>query len=183
MSKKSRERTARRYQEVQTGDILQTQKRIIQKAAFDCLGEALLFIVPAIILLVIAENWIGLVVAWACFAASAVCFVMFFRRFLLSRKLSKIQFSSTEAITVRCRQVRFMTHPVGKHSADILCIIMETDAGKTYWLISHGISDGAKKNIRTQLLENEAELSCYRGSSIVRTYHITLADKPSRKEI
>lgn len=183
MSKKSRERTERRYQEVQTGDILQTQKRIIQKAAFDRLAEALLFFVPAVMILVIAENWIGPFAAWACFAASAVCFVMFLRRFLLSRKLTKIQFSSTEVVKVQCKRVRFMAHPAGKYSSNILCIIMETEEGKKYWLISHRIPDGEKKSIRTQLLENEAELLCYCGSSIVRTYHITLADKPSRKEI
>ncbi|MBE6932416.1 MAG: hypothetical protein E7464_03415 [Ruminococcaceae bacterium] len=183
MSKKSRERTERRYQAAQTGDILQTQKRIIQKAAFDRLGEALLFFVPAVMILVISVNRIGLLVASVCFAASVVCFVMFLRCFLLSRKIGRIQFSSTEAVTVRCRRVRFMTQPVGKYSANILCIIMETEEENKYWLISHGIPDGEKKSIRTQLLENEAELSCYCDSRIVKSYRITLADKPSRKEI
>ena len=172
MSKKSRERTERRNQQVQTGDILQTQKRIMQKAAFDRLGETLLFLAPAVMVLMISENQIGLLVAAVCLAMSTVCFVMFLRRFLLSWKIGRIQFSSSEAVTVRCRRVRFMMHPVGKYSADIICIIMETEEGRKYWFISNGIFDGEKKTIRTQLLENEAELHCYRGTNIVRTYHI-----------
>lgn len=73
---------------------------------------------------------------------------------------------------MRCRRVWFMTHPKGKHSANIICIIMKTGEGRKYWLISSEIPDGQKKTIKTQLLENEAELHCYCDTNIVRTCQI-----------
>ena len=153
MSKKSRKRKERRNIDRSTPDVLSMQKQTMKKAFLDYLGAAIMFFVMALVVLVV-----GLLTEDAShskqilFGATPIIigFTIFFaflflRRFTIYTKINKINSMSEQTIEITCKKVSFLTQPISRYSAVIICIVLTDENGKKYYNIVNGLSDNAKK--------------------------------------
>ena len=97
---------------------------------------------------------------------------LFLRRFVIFKEINKITSSSEQTIEITCKKVAFLTQPISKHNAVIICIVLTDENGKKYYDIVNGISDSAKKATRAELLNVKITLNCYANTNCVRTYKV-----------
>ena len=138
MSKKLRKRKERRNIDRSSSDVLSIQKQTMKKAFLDYLGAAIMFFVMALVVFVA-----GLLTEDAAhskrivFGATPIIlgFTIFFaflflRRFIIYTKINKIKSMSEQTIEITCKKVSFLTQPISKHSAVIICIVLTDENGK-----------------------------------------------------
>ena len=180
MSKKSCQRKERRNIDRQAADVLSMQKQTMKRAFLDYLGAAIMFLVMVLIVFIV-----GLLTEDAAhskrivFGATPIIlgFTIFFdflflRRFIIYTKINKIKSMSEQTIEITCKKVSFLTQPISKHSAVIICIVLTDENGKKYYDIVNGISDSTKKATRAELLNAKITLDCYANTNCVRTYKV-----------
>ena len=180
MSKKSRKRKEQRNIGQSIHDVLSMQKQTMQKAFLDYLGAAIMFFVMALVVFVV-----GLLTEDAAhskrivFGATPIIlgFTIFFaflflRRFIIYTKINKIKSMREKTIEITCKKVSFLTQPISKHSAVIICIVLTDENGKKYYDIVNGISDSTKKATRAELLNVKITLNCYANTNFVKTYKV-----------
>ena len=180
MSKKSRKRKERRNIGQSIHDVLSIQKQTMKKAFLDYLGAAIMFFVMALVVFVV-----GLLTEDAAhskrivFGATLIIlgFTIFFaflflRRFIIYTKINKIKSMSEQTIEITCKKVSFLTQPISKHFAVIICVVLTDENGKKYYDIVNGISDITKKATRAELLNVKITLNCYANTNCVRTYKV-----------
>ncbi len=97
---------------------------------------------------------------------------LFIRRFVIFKEINKITSSSEQTIEITCKKVEFLTQPISKHSAVIICIVLTDENGKKYYDIVNGISYCAKKATRAELLNTKITLNCYVNTNYVRTHKV-----------
>ena len=178
MSKKSRKRKERRNIDQSSSDVLSMQKQTMKKAFLDYLGATIMSFVMALVVFVVGlltedASHSKLIVFGAtpgilCFAIIFACF--FLRRFMIFTKINKIKSLSEQTIEITCKKVAFLTQPISKHSAVIICIVLTDENGKKYYDIVNGISDRVKKEMRAELLNAKVTLNCYANTTCVKTY-------------
>ena len=66
----------------------------------------------------------------------------------------------------------FLTQPISKHNAVIICIVLTDENGKKYYDIVNGISDISKKGAQADLLNAKITLNCYANTNCVKTYQV-----------
>ena len=180
MSKKSRKRKEGRNTDRSGSDVLSMQKQIMKKVFLDCLGAAIMFFVMALVVFVV-----GLLTEDAAhskriiFGATPILlgFTIFFaflflRRFIIYTKINKIRSMSEQTTEITCKKVSFLTQPISKHSAVIICIVLTDENGKKYYDIVNGISDSTKKATRAELLNVKITLNCYVNTNCVIAYQV-----------
>ena len=180
MSKKLRKRKERRNIDRSSPDLLSMQKQTMKKAFLDYLGATIMFFVMALVVLMV-----GLLTEDAShskqilFGATPIIigFTMFFtflflRRFVIFKEINKITSSSEQTIEITCKKVSFLTQPISRYSAVIICIVLTDENGKKYYDIVNGISDSTKKATRAELLNVKITLNCYANTNCVRTYKV-----------
>ena len=180
MSKKSCQRKERRNIDRQAADVLSMQKQTMKRAFLDYLGAAIMFFVMALIVFIV-----GLLTEDVShskriiFGATPIIlgFTMFFtflflRRFVIFKEINKITSSSEQTIEITCKKVAFLTQPISKHNAVIICIVLTDENGKKYYDIVNGISDIAKRGTRAELLTAKVTLNCYANTNCVKTYRV-----------
>ncbi len=79
---------------------------------------------------------------------------------------------SEQTIEITCKKVSFLTQPISKHFAAIICIVLTDENGKKYYDIVNGISDIAKRGTRAELLTAKVTLNCYANTNCVKTYRV-----------
>ena len=97
---------------------------------------------------------------------------LFLRRFTIFSKINKIQSSNEQSVEIICKSVAFLTQPISKNSAVIVCIILTDENGKKYYDVVNGISDCVRKGTRTELLNKTVSLTCYENTNFVKTYQV-----------
>ena len=180
MSKKLRKRKEERNINRSIPDVLSMQKQTMKKAFLDYLGAAIMFFVMALVVFVV-----GLLTEDAAhskrivFGATPIIlgFTIFFafiflRRFIIYTKINKIKSMSEQTIEITCKKVSFLTQPISKHSAVIICIVLTDENGKKYYDIVNGISDNAKKGTQAELLNAKVTLNCYVNTNCVIAYQV-----------
>ena len=180
MSKKIHKRKERRNIDRSSPDLLSMQKQTMKKAFLDYLGATIMFFVMALVVLMV-----GLLTEDAShskqilFGATPIIigFTMFFtflflRRFVIFKEINKITSSSEQTIKITCKKVAFLTQPISKHNAVIICIVLTDENGKKYYAIVNGISVSTKKAMRAELLNVKITLNCYANTNCVRTYKV-----------
>lgn len=180
MSKKSRQRKERRNTERSISDILSMQKQTMKKAFLDYLGASIMFFVMALVVFVV-----GLLTEDASHSKQIVLgatpiilgFSIFFafhflRRFVIFKEIKKITSSSEKTIEITCKKVAFLTQPISRYSAVIICIVLTDENGKKYYDIVKGIYNIAKKGLRAELLNAKVSLNCYANTNFVKTYQV-----------
>ena len=180
MSKKSCQRKERRNIDRQAADVLSMQKQTMKRAFLDYLGAAIMFFVMALIVFIV-----GLLTEDVShskriiFGATPIIlgFTMFFtflflRRFVIFKEINKITSSSEQTIEITCKKVAFLTQPISKHNAVIICIVLTDENGKKYYDIVNGISDSTKRGTRAELLNTNVSLNCYANTNCVKTYQV-----------
>ena len=178
MLKKSRKRKERRNIDQSIHDVLSMQKQTMKKAFLYYLGAKIMFFVMSLVVFVVGlltddSSHSKLIVFGAtpsilCFAIIFACF--FLRRFIIFTKINKIKSLSEQTIEIACKKVSFLTQPISKHSAVIICIVLTDENGKKYYDIVNGISDSTKKGTRAELLNAKVTLNCYANTNCVKTY-------------
>lgn len=180
MSKKSRQKKERQNMERSTPAVLSIQKQTMKSAFLDYLGAAIMFFIMTLVVFVA-----GLLTEDAShskriiFGATPIIlgFTIFFtflflRRFIIFKKINKIESFSEQTIEITCKKVAFVIQPISKHSSVIICIVLTDENGKKYYDIVNGISDLAKKRTRSALLNAKVVLHCYADTNCVKTYQI-----------
>ena len=180
MSKKSRKRKERRNIGQSIHDVLSIQKQTMKKAFLDYLGAAIMFFVMALVVFVvgiltedaahskrIVFGTTPIILGFTIFFA-----FLFLRRFIIYTKINKIKSMSEQTIEITCKKVSFLTQPISKHFAVIICIVLTDENGKKYYDIVNGISDSTKKATRAELLNVKITLNCYANTNCVRTYKV-----------
>ena len=178
MSKKSRKRKEGRNTDRSGSDVLSMQKQIMKKVFLDCLGAAIMFFVMALVVFVvgiltedaahskrIVFGATPLILGFTIFFA-----FLFLRRFVIFKEIKKITSSSEQTIEITCKKVSFLTQPISRYSAVIICIVLTDENGKKYYDIVNGISDSTKKATRAELLNVKITLNCYANTTCVKTY-------------
>lgn len=180
MSKKPRKRKEGRNIDRSSSDVLSIQKQTMKKAFLDYLGAAIMFFVMALVVLMVGlltedASHSKLIV----FGATPIIlgFTMFFtflflRRFVIFKEINKITSSSEQTIKITCKKVAFLTQPISKHNAVIICIVLTDENGKKYYDVVNGISDSTKKATRAELLNTKVSLNCYANTNCVKTYQV-----------
>ena len=180
MSKKLRKRKERRNIDRSSSDVLSIQKQTMKKAFLDYLGAAIMFLVMALVVFVVglltedaAHSKRIVFGATPLILGFTIFFVfLFLRRFTIYTKINKIKSMSEQTIEITCKKVSFLTQPISKHSAVIICIVLTDENGKKYYDIVNGISDSTKKAMRAELLNVKITLNCYANTNFVKTYKV-----------
>ena len=181
MSVKSQKRSARRAQIQPEGFALPQQKAILQAAMLDCLGAAILLAIVAGILCVVGivkqtiamENGLFAFFFTLILALPVAYFVRFLQRWQIYRQIKRIQYSTGQAVPIRCRKVSFLLRPVSQYSHVILCILFRDEAGQRYCYIYPSAlppADSTVKQLRSQLQGKNLTLNCYAGTHIVKDF-------------
>ena len=196
MSKKSYRKKEQQNLNRQSLDIflrqntLSRQKQTMKKAFLDYLGAAIMFFVMALVVFVV-----GLLTEDAShskriiFGATPIIlgFTIFFvflflRRFLIFAKINKIKSLSEQTIKIICRKVAFLTQPISKHYAVIICIVLTDENGKKYYDVTNEISAHVKKGTKKELLNAKVSLDCYENTNYVRAYQVLDSSELTEKE-
>ena len=91
---------------------------------------------------------------------------------MIFSRINKIKFSSEQVIEITCKKVAFLTQPISRHSAVIICIILKDENGQKYYDITNGISNYAKKETKKELLNAKVSLVCYANTNFVKAYQV-----------
>ena len=180
MSKKLRKRKERRNIDRSSSDVLSIQKQTMKKAFLDYLGAAIMFFVMALVVFVVgiltedAAHSKRIVFGATPFILGFTIFFafLFLRRFTIYTKINKIKSMSEQTIEITCKKVSFLTQPISRYSAVIICIVLTDENGKKYYNIVNGLSDNAKKGTRAELLNAKVTLNCYANTNYVKTYRL-----------
>ena len=180
MSTKSRRKKGKQAKGKQSLDILSRQKQTMKKAFLDYLWVAIMFLVMTLIVFMVGlltedashSKQIIFGAAPIIFCIAILFIHLFLSRFLIFSKINKIKSSSEQVIEITCKKVTFVTHPISRYSAIIMCFILTDENGKKYYVITNGISDYAKKRIKEELVKSKVSLICYANTSCVKTYQI-----------
>ncbi len=180
MSTKSRRTKQRRNINQQSPDILSRQKQTMKNAFLDYLWAAIMFFIMALIVFVVGlltedsshSKRIVFGATPGILCITIIFISLFLRRFLIFSRINKIKFSSEQVIEITCKKVAFLTQPISKHSAVIICIILTDKKGKKYYDIANGISNHAKKETKKELLNAKVSLICYANTNCVKTYQV-----------
>ena len=180
MSKKLCQRKDRRNIDRSSLNLLSMQKQTMKRAFLDYLGAAIMFFVMALIVFIV-----GLLTEdvshskQIIFGATPIIlgFTIFFifhflRRFIIFAKINKIKDLSEQTIKITCKKVAFLTQPISRYSAVVICIVLTDENGKKYYDILNGISNIAKKGTRAELLNTKVSLNCYANTNCVKTYQV-----------
>ena len=180
MSKKIHKRKDRRNIDRSSSDVLSIQKQTMKQAFLDYLGGAITFFVVALVAFVV-----GILTEDAAHSKRIVfgatplilgftmfCTFHFLRRFIIFAKINKIKVLSEQTIKITCKKVAFLTQPISRSSAEIICIVLTDENGKKYYAIVNGISVSTKKAMRAELLNVKITLNCYANTNCVRTYKV-----------
>ena len=180
MSKKSCQRKDRRNIDRSSLDLLSIQKQTIKNAFLDYLGAAIMFFVMALVVFVvgiltedaahskrIVFGTTPIILGFTIFFA-----FLFLRRFVIFKEINKITSSSEQTIEITCKKVAFLTQPISRHSAVIICIILKDENGQKYYDITNGISNYAKKETKKELLNAKVSLVCYANTNCVKAYQV-----------
>ena len=111
------------------------------------------------------------IVTVVCFAIFMFYCIAAIRRFLIFRQLDHIKFSSEEALTIQCRKVAFLFHPVSKHTSVILCVIVHDVHGNKFYYVyplKSAPYDASKKSIKNQFTGNQVDVRCYRNTRFIK---------------
>ena len=180
MSKKSRKRKERRNIGQSIHDVLSIQKQTMKKAFLDYLGATIMFFVMALVVFVVgiltedvAHSKRIVFGATPSILGFTIFFAfLFLRRFIIYTKINKIKSMSEQTIEITCKKVSFLTQPISKYSAVIICIVLTDENGKKYYDIVNGISDSTKKATRAELLNAKVTLNCYVNTNCVIAYQV-----------
>ena len=181
MSKKLRKRKERRNIDRSSSDVLSIQKQTMKKAFLDYLGAAIMFFVMALVVFVVgifltedaAHSKRIVFGATPLILGFTIFFVfLFLRRFTIYTKINKIKSMREQTIEITCKKVSFLTQPISRHSAVIICIVLTDENGKKYYDIVNGISDSTKKGTQAELLNAKVTLNCYVNTNCVIAYQV-----------
>ena len=181
MSLKSQKRRTARAERRATGFVLLQQKDHIQRAMLDYLFASLFFqamvIVAAGIGLTAEDHvqrngifFLGVPIVLAC-ATGFTC--LFVRCWKIFRAIKDIQYSSEEAVVIRCKKVSILLRNESKYSNRILCIIFRAEEGQFYYYVyptERAPSDFVVKQLRRQLQGKNLTLTCYRDTYVVKDF-------------
>ena len=178
MSKKQAKE--RRNTDRLTHNVLSMQKQTMKKAFLDYLGAAIMFFVMDLVVFAVGlltEDALhsklilfGVVPGILCFSIVFACFSL--RRFIIFTRVNKIRSLSGQTIGITCKKVAFLTQPISKNYAVIICIILTDENGKKYYDIVNEISNIDKKRTRAELLNARIFLDCYENTNCVRSYRV-----------
>ncbi len=104
-----------------------------------------------------------------CFFAFSM--IDFIRSFRIHRALSKIQYATEEARSLHCCKCTFLFKSVSKHTARIVCIIMQDENGTRFYYVypeTEAPFDSAKRNIKESFTDRDLTLTCYKGTNMVK---------------
>ena len=180
MSTKSHRTKERRNINQQSPDILSRQKQTIKNAFLDYLWAAIMFFIMALIVFVVGlltedpshSKRIIFGATPGILCITIIFFSLFLCRFLIFSRINKIKFSSEQVIEITCKKVAFLTQPISRHSAVIICIILKDENGQKYYDITNGISNYAKKETKKELLNAKVSLVCYANTNCVKAYQV-----------
>ncbi len=180
MSTKSRRTKQRRNTNQQSPDILSRQKQTMKNAFLDYLWAAIMFFIMALIVFVVGlltedsshSKRIVFGATPIILSITIIFTCLLLHRFLIFSKISKIKFSSEQVIEITCKKITFLTQPISRHSAAIICIILTDEKGKKYYNITNSISDYAKKGTKEELLNAKVSLICYANTNCVKNYQV-----------
>lgn len=143
-------------------------------------GAAIVFFVMALIVFVVGlltedashskRIVFGATPIILCFSIVFAC--LFLRRFIIFTRINKIKSLSEQIIEITCKKVAFLTHPISRHHAVVICIILTDENGKKYYDVVNGIPDIAIKGTRAELLNAKVSLNCYANTNCVKTYQV-----------
>ena len=104
----------------------------------------------------------------------------FVRRFIIFRKINKIESSSEETIEITCKRVDFLSHSISRYTDVFICIIFTDETNKKYYNVVNGISYTAKKEALMKLVNAKVSLNCYANTDCVKDY-LVHADTTRKK--
>lgn len=171
---KSRREFGKRKINSSSSNPLFEQKRAITDAVLEALFSSILLFIPVVV--GISIEFIDKQRVYVYLMELVICvtflwfFISFVLRFLVFLKLRKVQFSNEQSVSVNCKKILFLLHPVGKHSSAILGIILKDAGGNKFYYVypkKDEPSDFVKKYIKEQYL-GSIELVCYRNTNIVK---------------
>ena len=140
MSLKSQKRRTAHAERRATGFVLLQQKDHIQRAMLDYLFASLFFLAMVIVAAGIGFTledqvhrngifFLGVPIVLAC-ATGFTC--LFVRCWKIFCAIKDIQYSSEEAVVIRCKKVSILLRNESKYSNRILCIIFRAEEGQFY---------------------------------------------------
>lgn len=186
MSIKSRKRREKQRIDQSTRNILSMQKQTMKRAFLDYLGPAIMFFVITLFGVVgaLRENafeskrflWIFMIVL----GLTIILILSFVRRFIIFRKINKIESSSEETIEITCKRVDFLSHAISRYTYVFICIIFTDETNKKYYNVVNGISYNEKKEALMKLVNAKVSLNCYANTDCVKDY-LVHADTTRKK--
>lgn len=156
------------------------QKQTMKNAFLDYLWASIMLFVMALVVFVVGlftedashakQIIFGATPGILCITIIFIC--LFLRRFWIFSRINNIKLSSEQSIEITCKKVTFLTQPISKHSAAIICIVLTDENGEKYYDILNGLSDFSKKETRAELLNAKVSLVCYVNTNFVKTYQL-----------
>lgn len=179
MSKKYQKRNLAKFAEKQEKHALENQRLIIRRSTYEYLFGAMSFLLLAIMVLIAGlsvedashSNRIVFLAFPIVLSISLALDVIFIRHFVIYLKFVKIKYDSEESKFITCKAIHFRTVPISKHNYEIVCVILADDNGQKYYYISNE-KFASKQIFKSNLLEKKVKLSCYKGTSFIKSYSI-----------
>lgn len=166
---------------------LAAQKKTVKRIALDFLGAALLLFAMSVIVLTVALTLDDKTHANSIlYGALPIVFVLFavflffsVKRFVLFRSFDKIRSKGEEVVTVDCEKLRFITHAVSRSYAVLIGVVFIAANRKKYVYIlpdAKSNDNNTRADMRSKCLGKTLEITCYKGSRLVKYFDFGLCD-------